>query len=235
MLSPKHILIVDAHEITRHGYIYTLRAWRKGLLFGEAGSYREALQLVPTQEWDLVILELCMPGRGGLEFLDQLQAMGVTSPILVSSLSDEESFGIRAIRRGVAGYISKGARTAEFISAVDVVLQGKKYISPSMVQSLMRAMHPSNTARAQDLLSDREFQVLQQLARGVTIKQMAMEMCLSVKTVSTYRTRIMQKLGLTSMVALIQYCFEHQLTSTREAEQTMRSSKAVASSSLQEA
>jgi two-component system invasion response regulator UvrY len=215
----KHLLIVDAHEITRQGYISVLSAWRRGLVFGEAGSFPEALHQVTERSWDLIILEVCMPGRSGLELLDQLASVGSDVPVLVSTLHDEESYGIRAIRRGVSGYLCKSAGVQEFIHAVEMLLEGKKYLSGSLLQSLMGAMHPSTPKRPHEELSDREFQVLQRLAAGAAIKHMAQEMCLSPKTVSTYRTRIMKKLGVSSLVGLVEYCLEHRLTGKQAAEE----------------
>jgi two-component system invasion response regulator UvrY len=217
--STKHLLIVDAHEITRQGYISVLRSRRNDLEFGEAGSFPEALQLVTARTWDLIILELCMPGRSGLELLDQLASVGSDSPVLVSTIHDEESYGIRAIRRGVSGYFCKAAGVQEFVNAVEILLDGKKYLSASLIQSLMGAMHPSVAERPHEELSDREFQVLQRLAAGVAIKHMAQEMCLSPKTVSTYRTRIMKKLGVISLVGLVEYCLENRLTTKQAVEE----------------
>ncbi|TDU71381.1 DNA-binding NarL/FixJ family response regulator [Prosthecobacter fusiformis] len=158
-----------------------------------------------------------MPGRSGLELLDQLASIECDSPVLISTLYDEETYGIRAIRRGVSGYLSKTAGKKEFINAVEIMLDGKKYLSANLMQSLMDAMHPSVVKSPHDDLSDREFQVLQRLAAGVAIKHLALEMCLSPKTVSTYKTRIMKKLGVSSLVGLIEYCLEHRLTSKQEA------------------
>lgn len=215
---PQSILIVDAHEITRRGYINVLNAWRPNLRFGEAGTFPEALDAVTHGNWDLIILELSMPGRNGLELLDHVCSSDIRTPVLVSSVHDESSYGIRAIRRGVAGYLPKTASVKEFLRAVDMIFKGRKYLTENLVQSLMSAVHPAASERPHETLSDREFQVLQRLALGVTIKQMAAEMCLSSKTVSTYRTRIMQKLGVTSLVGLVEYCLEHKLTSKSEAE-----------------
>jgi two-component system invasion response regulator UvrY len=219
-MSPpkKSVLIVDGHEIMRQGYIAVLNAWRPHFFFGEAGTFPEALHAVTHGAWDLIILELSMPGRNGLELLDHVCSSDMRVPVLVSSIHDESSYGIRAIRRGVAGYLPKSASSREFLKAVDMILKGKKYLTENLVQSLMSAVHPAASERPHETLSDREFQVLQRLALGVSIKQMAAEMCLSSKTVSTYRSRIMQKLGVTSLVGLVEYCLEHKLTSKREAE-----------------
>lgn len=218
--TAKRILLVDPHEITREGYMAVLSAWNSELEFDGVGTFPEALQRVTMDPWDLIILELCMPGRSGLELLDQIAALRLTSPVLISSLYDEDSYGIRAIRRGVGGYICKAAGVKEFLGAVQTMLDGRKYLSPNLVQSLMSAVHPSASQKPHESLSDREFQVLQRLACGASIKNIAAEMCLSAKTVSTYRTRILQKLGVSSMVGLVEYCLEHRLTSRREAEES---------------
>jgi|GEM_PF-2164291 len=174
----KRILIIDPHEITRLGYISLLKSRRANIHFEEAASFPEAQNLITLQKWDLVILELCLPGRSCLELLDQISDLHLESPVLVSSVYDEGSYGIRSIRRGVSGFISKTATANEFVKAVEMMLEGKKYLSASLIQGLMSAVHPSAQAQPHEELSDREFQVLQRLAHGVSIKHMASEMCL---------------------------------------------------------
>jgi DNA-binding NarL/FixJ family response regulator len=133
-------------------------------------------------------------------------------PILVCTKIEDESFGIRVIKRGAAGFISKSAGSQEILNAIACVTSGRKYISASLSQKLINQIQPGYSGQLHDTLSDREFQVLQKLAQGVSTKEMAAQMSLSAKTVSTYRVRVMKKLGVKNLVELVEYCVENGMT-----------------------
>ncbi len=212
LIADNKVLIFDTHEVTRLGYRALLKEWRQDLRVVDTGSYAEALAWVGSEPWVAIIVEIACLERDGFEVLDQFCVAGVECPILVATVTEDDSFGIRVIRRGAAGFICKSAGAQEFITALSHILSGKKYLSASLAQKLISQVHPSYNIRPHESLSDREFQVLQKLAQGITIKHMAAELFLSSKTVSTYRVRIMTKLGFKNMVELVEYCVENGLT-----------------------
>lgn len=208
----KKILVIDAYEVTRIGYKSLFKTWNKDIQVLGTGNFEEGLQWAKCGPWLAIIVELVTLERDGFEVLDQMLMHDLNCPILVCTQSEDESFGIRVIRRGAAGFICKNAGAEELLKALTCVLSGQKYISASLSQKLINQIQPGYSGQPHETLSDREFQVLQKLAQGVSTKEMASEMNLSAKTVSTYRVRIMKKLGVRNLVELLEYCVENRMT-----------------------
>lgn len=180
--------------------------------FGEAGDTGEAIQEATGKSWDAVILDVTMPGRGGLYVLSVVHERTPGVPVLVLSMHPEEQFAVRALKAGAAGYLTKSTAPDELVGALRRVLDGKRYVSESLAERLADLIgSPASDSPAHELLSDREFQVLCKLAGGQTPTQIADELSLSVKTVSTYRARVLDKMGLRTNVDLTRYALEHGL------------------------
>lgn len=215
-MDPSHlgnnILIIDAYEVTRIGYHTLIKTWNKDIQVIGTGNFADGLRRAKRGPWIAIIVELFNLERDGFDILDQLLMNHLNCPILVCTKIEDESFGIRVIKRGAAGFISKSAGSQEILNAISCVTSGKKYISASLSQKLINQIQPGYSGQLHDTLSDREFQVLQKLARGVSTKEMAAEMNLSAKTVSTYRVRVMKKLGVKNLVELVEYCVENGMT-----------------------
>ena len=207
-----NILIIDAYEVTRIGYDSLIKTWNKNIQVIGTDSFKDGLRRAKRGPWMAIIIELFNLERDGFEVLDQMLLSHLNCPILVCTKIEDESFGIRVIKRGAAGFICKSAGAQEILNALDCVLSGRKYISASLSQKLINQIQPGYSGQLHDALSDREFQVLQKLAQGVSTKEMAAQMSLSAKTVSTYRVRVMKKLGVNNLVELVEYCVENGMT-----------------------
>lgn len=205
------VLLAEPHEIVREGYMKVLKAWRPDIFFDHSTNYGETYGKMADHSWDLVILELALPGRCGLELLHDMSHLRQRPRVLASSAYNESKFGVRALRSGAAGYVCKEQGVTVFIQAVDAVLGGRTYLSPHLAQSLVHTVQHSNQLNAHELLSDREFQVLRRLARGECVKEIAQSLCLSSKTVSSHRTHLMDVLNVKTLSELVQYCIKHEL------------------------
>lgn len=206
----KRILIVDDHQLMRDAFkhaMMTLGSYE----FGEAGTYQEAHDMMASQPWDVVILDVTIPGRNGLDFLAEIKAQAHAPAVLVCSGHDESVYGVRAFKAGAAGYVCKAAGTGEFLKAVKEILVGQNYISPNLAQNLAAFVRSDFQEQPHTTLSEREFQVLRKLINGDAIKEIASDLSLSSKTVSTYRVRLMEKLRVKSLPELVQYCMQHGL------------------------
>ena len=204
------ILIADDHAMLRGGLKQILVLEYPGAIFGEAGNYQETLARVDQEPWDVLVLDIFMPGRSGLDVLRELEAGKPELPVLVLSSAPEEQMAVRVLRAGAAGYLNKRAAPEELARAVKKVAGGGTYASAKLGEKLAGDLaRPSCAPHEQ--LSDREFQVMQMLAAGKFIKEIAADLALSPKTVSTFRTRLMGKLRLQSDVELVRYTLEHNL------------------------
>ena len=182
-----------------------------GSVFGAAGDAAEALRLVGSQNWDVAILDLNLPGRGGLELIRELKDAAPQMSILVYTVHPDEQFGVRALRAGADGYVTKDQPASSVIDAIRRIREGKRYIGPGLAESLANYVSGSGRAVSPDLLYDREMQILRALASGQSPTSIAAALNLSVKTVSTYRGRILDKLNLQSNAGLVRFALEHQL------------------------
>ena len=203
--------MADDHAVVRHGLRQILADDFKRAQFGEARNAQEALELVWNEPWDVVILDITMPGRSGLEVLREIKRFRPRLPVLVLSMHPESQFAVRVLRRGASGYMTKESAPEELVGAVKKVLAGGRYVSPSLAEKLATYVSSDSQKPALELLSDREFQVLRLIASGKIVSEIAKELSLSVKTISTYRTRILEKMGLRNNAELMHYAMQHQL------------------------
>jgi two-component system invasion response regulator UvrY len=205
------VLIVDDHQIVRRGLKEVLADEFSELKVAEADNSRTALELVTTEEWDVVLLDINIPGRSGLDVLEEIRRHHSRTPVLVLSGYPEEEFALRALKLGASGYLNKSRASDELLAAVKKALAGGKYVTASLAEKLAAALGSSVERAPHESLSDRELQVLGMIANGKTIKEIAGELALSEKTVGTYRSRISQKTGLGTNVALTRYAIQHRL------------------------
>lgn len=205
------VLVADDHAVFRRGLKETISEAFPKVAFGEAKSARETLENVRIQNWDIVILDISMPGQSGLDILNDLRRLRPKLPILLLSMHPEEQYARRALKSGAAGYLTKESVPEELKRAVRQIVAGGRYVSATLAEKLACDLRSGVDVPVHELLSDREFQVLRMIASGKTVKQIADEIALSVKTVSTYRARILEKTGMKTTAELIRYAFQAQL------------------------
>jgi two-component system, NarL family, invasion response regulator UvrY len=206
-----HILLVDDHEILRRGLRDLLMERFGEMMIGEAKDVREAITLIVQQTWDLVLLDLNLPGRDGLEVLQEARRLRPKMPILILTHHAEDLYGLRAIKMGAAGYLCKQSVSEELVIAVNRILAGGKYISPSLAERMAANFSGDASETSHESLSHRELQVLRLVALGKSVREIATELSLSEKTVATYRTRITQKMGLKTNIEIARYSLKHGL------------------------
>jgi two-component system invasion response regulator UvrY len=205
------ILIADDHAILRRGLKEILARELKEVLCGEAENAQQVLAQIQNQEWDLVILDITMPGRSGLEVIRDLKAVRPKLPVLVLSMHPEDQYGKRVLRAGASGYMKKESAPEELIKAIHKVLTGGRYVSPALAEKLALELSEEAERAPHERLSDRELEVLRMIAAGKTVSQLAEELHLSVTTVSTYRARLLEKMGLTTNAELVRYALQNRL------------------------
>jgi two-component system invasion response regulator UvrY len=205
------ILVADDHTIFREGLKRILAECQDVIVADEASNGREVLDKIWNNEYDMVLLDISMPGMTGLEALKQLKNDKPRLPVLVLSMHPEEQYAVRALRAGASGYLTKESAPDELITAIRKISQGRKYITSSLAERLAFEVETDSEKPLHDILSDREYQVLRMIASGSTIKQIAKELSLSIKTVSTYRTRIMGKMTMKTNAELMHYALKHQI------------------------
>lgn len=205
------ILIADDHELIRHGLRGLLRDHLEDAEITEAANAKEAVAAAIRGGWDLALVDINMPGRSGLELIRDLRQMHPSLPVLVVSAHTEEDFALRALKLGAAGYVSKQSAADVLVGAVKKVLAGGRYVSPAVAEKLAQAAAEGWSGTPHENLSHREMQVLQMISTGKTIKEIAAELALSEKTIATYRSRISEKLGLSTNVELTRYAMQHGL------------------------
>jgi two-component system invasion response regulator UvrY len=205
------IVIADDHPVVRRG----LRAIVEDALLPadvhEAGNAAELLTLVRKREPDVVLLDIAMPGRSGLEALKELRREHPKIPMLVLSIHSADEFAVRSIKAGASGYLTKDSAPEELIDAIRTVVAGRRYLTPSVAERLASAVESDAKGAPHEMLSDREFHVLRMLAVGKTNGEVAGELALSAKTISTYRTRTLRKMGMRTNAELAQYAVRHGL------------------------
>ncbi len=205
------ILIVDDHSIVRRGLRQILLEGFPTAEIDEVPDAEALIQQVIKNEWDVVISDLSMPGRSGLEALAQIKQIQPKLPVLILSIHPEDQYALRVLKAGAAGYLSKDLAPDELVIAVKRVLMGKKYITDTIAEKLASVLDKDASRQGHELLSDREFSVLKLLAAGKSVSDIAESMYLSVTTVSTYRSRIMVKMDMKSNADLTMYCLQNQL------------------------
>jgi two-component system, NarL family, invasion response regulator UvrY len=205
------ILIADDHDIVRQGLEKILRAEYPDARIETVADGRQLMARVQESEWDLVISDLSMPSAGGLEALPRIRERQPGLPVLILTMHPEEQYALRALKAGAAGYLTKNADSAELLAATRHVLQGRRYITPSIAEQLMDNANSSSTELPHQKLSSREFEVFRLLAGGTPLIEISRSLSLTPTTVSTYRSRILQKLNLTTNADLTRYAIRHQL------------------------
>ena len=205
------LLLVDDHELIRAGLKQVLHAGLGDLTIGEAKSAEEAMSLLAQQQWDLAITDITMPGRSGLELLVDFKNLRPDMPVLVLSVLAEDEVAVRVLKSGAAGFIHKETSGEELIRAVRKVVAGGKYVSPSLAEKLALRVATPDVDEPHKKLSDREYMVMKMLAAGTTLTQIGKILSLSIKTISTYRSRILEKLKLATNADLTRYALRHKL------------------------
>ncbi len=203
--------IVDDHAIVRAGLKQFLSEMVDMRVVGEASTGREAIDLVRTTEMDVIIMDLSMPGQSGIDALAMIRAKAPDVGILILSGYPEEQYAVNLIKQGASGYLNKECEPMEIVTAIRTIALGRRYISPSVAELIAQQLDRKDGSAAHDLLSEREFQVFLKLAKGETAGDIANALSLSVKTVSTYRTRLMEKMGLASNSDLTYYALKNKL------------------------
>lgn len=213
-MASKHkirILIVDDHAIFREGLKMILSETSDMIVSGEAGTSSEALRLTRENDFDMVLLDISMPDRDGIETLALLKKEHPKLKVLMLSMHRETKYAVRAIRTGAAGYLNKQSAPSQLVTAMRQVAAGKKYISPEVAHELACLVSGESEALLHESLSNREYQTLCLIASGKTVSTIAAELCLSVKTVSMYRSRLLEKMQLKNNAELTHYAIKHGL------------------------
>jgi DNA-binding NarL/FixJ family response regulator len=207
----KKILITDDHPAIRDGIKLILSNQISEVEFGEASNSSEVFKKLKEKKWDILILDMDMPGRNGLEVLKQIKDEEIKIPVLMFSMHPEEQIAVRALRAGAAGYLSKDNAGTELAKAIELILSGRKYITPAIAELMASQLENPADKAPHELLSDREYQTLLLMASGKTMPQIAEKLNLTVSTISTYRTHILAKMNLKNSAELIHYAISNRL------------------------
>ena len=205
------VLIVDDHAIVRRGLRALLSDEFRGATFGEASGARQALEQLRKTKWDIALLDITMPGKSGLELLKELKAEWPTLPVLVLSGHTEDQFAVRVLQAGAGGYMTKESGPEELAKAIRKVLSGGRYVSPALAEKLASGVKKDLTRTPHEALSDREYDVMSRIGSGQTVTEIAEELSLSAKTISTYRARVLEKLGVKNSAEIVQYAIRNGL------------------------
>lgn len=205
------ILIADDHAIVREGLKQIIRETSDIVVADEASTGQEVLEKVWKNDYDVILLDISMPGRSGLDILKQLKSQRPELPILVLTIHPEEQYAVRVLRAGASGYLTKESAPDELIKAIRKVSMGRKYVSSTLAEKLASEVDIISEKPLHQALSDREYEVMCMIASGKTVKEIAEELCLSIKTISTYRSRILEKMKMKSNAELIHYAIQNRL------------------------
>jgi two-component system, NarL family, invasion response regulator UvrY len=205
------LLLVDDHELIRAGLKQVLFTGLGNITVGEAKNAEEAMSLIEQQQWDLAITDITMPGRSGLDLLLEFKNLRPEMPVLVLSVLSEDEVAVRVLKSGAAGFIHKETSGDELVRAVRKVMGGGKYVSPTLAEKLALRITAPEVEEPHRKLSDREYVVMKMLASGTTLTQIGRILSLSIKTISTYRSRILDKLKLENNAELTRYALRHKL------------------------
>lgn len=205
------VFLADDHAIVRDGLKQILADTNDLVVAGEAADGNEVLSKMREQDWNILLLDISMPGKSGLELIKQIKSEKPALPILILSMHQEEQYALRALRAGASGYLTKESDAEHLISVIRKVARGGVFLSTGMAEQLARNLIPSTESPPHALLSDREYQIFRMIVSGKAISEIADQLSLSVKTVSTHKTRIMQKMRMTNQTELIRYAISHNL------------------------
>jgi DNA-binding NarL/FixJ family response regulator len=204
------VIIVDDHPVVRRGLKQILQEEPDVEVVGEAESAQEAFKIIRTIDCDAVVLDISLPGASGVEILKQLKHEYQKLPVLILSVHPEEQYAVRVMKAGASGYLTKESAPEELVKAIRKIISGGKYISSSLAERLITDIDTSGKPH-HEKLSDREFEIMRMIAQGKAIKTIAEELYLSEKTVSTYRTRLLEKMGMTTNAEIISYALKNKL------------------------
>jgi two-component system invasion response regulator UvrY len=204
-------LIADDHAVVRQGLKQILGDTPEMVVAGEATTGQEVLDKVRAETWDVVVLDISMPDRSGLDVLKQLRSERPKLPVLVLSMHSEDQYAVRVLKAGASGYLTKDSAPDELVKAIRKVVSGGTYVSSFLAEKLAFEIGTDSSRLPHETLSDREFQVLRLIAAGKSVTEIAAELYLSVKTVSTYRARILEKMNLGTNAELIHYAMQNHL------------------------
>jgi DNA-binding NarL/FixJ family response regulator len=205
------ILVADDHPIFRAGLKEILAKETDVNFIGEADTGHKALELTRKQRWDVVVLDITMPGKGGLEVLQELRRERPKLPVLVLSAHPEDQLALRLLKAGAAGYLTKDKAPQVLLSALRKIVHGGKYVSESLAEKVTLEVLSGTARSLHEELSDREYQIMRMIAEGKTVKEIAKELFLSVRTVSTYRARVLEKMNMKTNAELIRYALQNKL------------------------
>lgn len=205
------VLLADDHAIVRAGLREVLTDTGDIEVAGEATNGQEVLALIRGRDFDVAVLDMSMPGRSGLDLIKLVRAEKPKLRILILSMHSEQQYAVRAVKAGASGYLTKDSAADELVAAIRRIAAGGAYVSPETAERLVLDSSPGAETAPHTLLSDREFQVLQMIAGGKSITEIAQQLSISVKTVSTHKTRLMEKMGITNQAELIRYALENNI------------------------
>jgi DNA-binding NarL/FixJ family response regulator len=205
------ILVADDHSVVRSGIIKSLHVYFPEALFGEASNASEIMQLIQAENWNLVILDIFMPGRNGLEVLKEIKILHPDIPVIIFSMYPEDQFAVRALKSGAAAYLTKDISSKELTHAIKIILNGDPYITPSLAELITKELRHDQDKFSHKTLSNREHQVFLLIARGKSVSTIADELSLSVKTISVYRANILKKMNLKNSSEIMHYAFKNNL------------------------
>ncbi|RTL58970.1 MAG: response regulator transcription factor [Sphingobacteriales bacterium] len=206
-----HILIADDHAVVRRGLKQIIMEEYPSAVVGEVGDAESLVAELVKTSWDIVICDINMPGRSGLEALKQIKEINPLIPVLMMSMYSEEQYAVRVLKGGASGYLTKDNVHDELIKAIQAIKLGRKYITPSIAEKLADSLNITNNKPIHELLSNREFDVFKMLASGKAVTEIASRLSLSTTTVSTYRSRILEKLNVKTNADLTRYALENNL------------------------
>lgn len=205
------IIIADDHAIVREGLKQIVAEEKDMLVFGEAENASDLMELLNKEQWSIVVLDINMPGKSGLEALKDIKQIYPNLPVLILSMFSEDQYGLRAIKAGASGYLKKVSAPTELVIAIRKIVSGRKYINSSLAEKLAEHLGSGNNIFLHDKLSDREYQIMCNIALGKSAEEIAVELALSINTVYTYRNRILEKMSMKSNVELTQYAVQNKL------------------------
>lgn len=205
------ILLADDHSVIREGIIKSMAAYFPDAIYSEASTAAEILQLVYKTKYDLVILDISLPGRNGLEVLKEVKSSYPEIPVIIFSMYPEDQFGVRAIRDGASAYLTKDIPSKELAVAIKRILNGERYLTHSLMEIITQNLQHNHDKAPHEILSDREYQVFLLIASGKNVSSIARVLSLSVKTISVYRAIILKKMNLNNNSEITYYAFKHNL------------------------
>lgn len=205
------IIIADDHAIVREGLKQIVAEEKDMLVCGEAENASDLMELLNKEQWSIVVLDINMPGKSGLEALKDIKQIYPNLPVLILSMFSEDQYGLRAIKAGASGYLKKVSAPTELVIAIRKIVSGRKYINNSLAEKLAENLGNGNNIFLHDKLSDREYQIMCNIALGKSAEEIAEELSLSINTIYTYRNRIFEKMSMKSNVELTQYAVQNKL------------------------